>query len=294
LNNDLIEAIVALPTDMFYNTGIGTYLWIFDNAKRPERKGTVQLIDATGRGSKMRKSLGSKRLFIDESARKEIVRQYESMEQSETSKVFDNLDFAYWQITVERPLRLNFVCASERIALVADHKILGKVEGLVGALESFGQEVYTNRETFMDKLGKHLGRHGVRLTTAQRKTLWQTLGERDETSDICRVQTGKNKGEPEPDIGLRDTEIIPFGWNGHAKSYEARDETVQAYFDAEVKPHVEDAWIDWNKTKIGYEIPFTRHFYQYVPPRALEEIDADLNDSLKEILGLLNTVEESK
>ncbi|MFI7503654.1 N-6 DNA methylase [Streptomyces sp. NPDC049687] len=292
LDSDLVEAIVALPNDMFYNTPIATYLWIFDNAKRPEREGKVQLIDATDRGSKMRKGLGSKRVFIEESARKEIVRQFESMEQSETSKVFENLDFAYWQVTIERPLRLNFACTPERIALVEEHKKLNNITGLANALKAFGQEIYTNREIFMGKLGKHLRSRGISLTTTQRKSLWQTLGERDEAADICRVQSGKNAGDIEPDPGLRDTEIIPFGWNGHTKSYEARDETVQAYFATEVKPHVEDAWIDWTKTRVGYEIPFNRHFYQHVPPRTLDEIDADLDDSLREILDLLNKVEE--
>lgn len=294
LENDLIEAIVALPNDMFYNTGIPTYLWIFDNKKRRERKGKVQLIDATALGVKMRPSLGSKRIEIDEAARKRVLQQYADMESSDTSKIFENLDFASWQITVERPLRRNFEATPERVVLVEEHKALGNIDGLIGALNSFNGGQYLNREDFLNDLGKHLGSRGVRLTSTQRKALWQALGERDENADICRFQSGKNKGKPEPDTPLRDTENIPFGWNGHPKSHDAKEATIKAYFNAEVKPHFGDAWVDHTKTKVGYEIPFPLHFYKYVPPRTLAEIDADLDESLQEILGLLRKVEEGK
>ncbi|MCT2281778.1 SAM-dependent methyltransferase, partial [Micromonospora chalcea] len=287
LENDLVDTIVALPTDMFYNTGIATYLWILDNTKQPERKGKVQLIDATGFATKMRKSLGNKRVEISEADRAKVLHAYTTMATSDISKVFDALDFAYWSITVERPLRLNFTCASERIEAVAEHKQLGKIDGLVTSLEAFGTELYRNRADFLRDLGKHLGSAGVRLTAAQRKTLWQSLGERDEDADIC----ADSKGNPEPDPGLRDIEIVPFGWGDNPKAHDAKDETIAAYFDAEVKPHVPDAWIDESKTKVGYEIPFTRHFYQYVPPRPLAEIDADLDKLVAEILGMLKEVE---
>jgi type I restriction enzyme M protein len=291
LENDLLDSIVALPNDMFYNTGIPTYLWIFDNAKRPEREGKVQLIDATGLGTKMRKSLGSKRVMIDGPARDRVLQQYADMEQSVTSKVLDNLDFAYWQITVERPLRLSFETTPERVALVSEHKSLAKIDGLVEALTAFQGGNYLNREAFLKDLGKHLSSRGVGLTVPQRKTLWQILGKRDEKADICSIQTGKNKGDAEPDGGLRDTEIVPFGWGGHPKTHKAAEETIGAYFKSEVKPHVEDAWVDALKTKVGYQIPFTRHFYNYLAPRKLADIDADLEESLQEILGLLKEVE---
>jgi type I restriction enzyme M protein len=287
LANDLIDAIVALPTDMFYNTGIATYLWILDNTKQPERRGKVQLIDATGFATKMRKSLGNKRVEISDADRAKVLHQYATMAESDISKVFDTLDFAYWSIVVERPLRLNFACTPDRIETAAEHKQLSKIDGLVASLGTFGSEFYRNREEFLLDLGKHLGSDDVRLTTAQRKTLWQTLGKRDDTADIC----ADAKGHPEPDTELRDTEIVPFGWDGHVKAYEARDETITAYFDADVKPHVPDAWIDESKTKVGYEIPFTRHFYKYVPPRPLAEIDADLDKVVAEIMDLLKQVE---
>lgn len=296
LENDLVEAIVALPNDMFYNTGIATYLWILSNAKPAERKGTVRLIDASDLGEKMRKSVGSKRLEITEKKRIAIERAFagtlsEDDEIQVPVKEFSNRDFAYWTVTVERPLQLRFECTEERIVAVTEHKSLGKIDGLKEALESFGEAPYLNRESFMKDLGKHLGNEGLSLKTPQRKALWQAIGVHDDAADYCRVQSGKSRGDLEPDPALRDTENVPFGWGGHLKTHEALEETVHAYFDAEVRPHVDDAWIDWTKTKTGYEIPFTRHFYEYVPPRQLEEIDADLNRVVGEILEMLREVE---
>jgi type I restriction enzyme M protein len=296
LENDLVEAIVALPNDMFYNTGIATYLWVLSNSKPDDRKHKVQLIDATGLGSKLRKSIGSKRVQISDEDRKLIVRAFAGDEVPDVtaavvSKTFDRRDFAYWAVTVERPLQLRFQCTPETISTVAEHKKLGQIDGLVAALEAFGDEPYLNREKFNLALGKHLGSHGVALTAAQRKTLWQTVGVHDDDADYCRVPSGKNKGDIEPDPDRRDIEDVPFGWGDHPKTHEALRDTVQAYFDAEVKPHVDDAWIDWEKTKTGYEIPFTRHFYTYEAPRPLEEIDADLERVVGEIMTLLREVE---
>ncbi|MCJ0980477.1 type I restriction-modification system subunit M [Rhodococcus sp. ARC_M12] len=296
LENDLVEAIVALPNDMFYNTGIATYLWILSNSKPEKRMGTVQLIDATGLGSKLKKSIGSKRVEIAEKHRQAIVSAFAGTQDKDVEnvvpvKVFSNLDFAYWTLTIERPLQLRFECTPERISAVAEHKTLGKIDGLTQALESFGDTAYLNREEFNKALGKSLGDTDLRLTTAQRKALWQTIGVHDETADICLHASGSCKGEPEPDAALRDTEDVPFGWGRYPKSHDFLEETVQAYFDAEVKPHFEDAWIDWDKTKTGYEIPFTRHFYTYEPPRPLEEIDADLERVVGEIMTLLREVE---
>ena len=256
----------------------------------------MQLIDATGLGSKLRKSIGSKRVEISRDHRKAIVRAFAGTESDEDGttvpvKVFGNRDFAYWSVTVERPLQLRFECTPETIAEVGEHRTLGKVAGLVEALTAFGDQPYLNREKFNRELGSHLRDHGLNLTAAQRKTLWQTIGVHDDAADICEYTAGPHKGETEPDPALRDTENVPFGWGGHPKTREALEQTVQAYFDVEVKPHLDNAWIDWAKTKTGYEIPFTRHFYTYAPPRPLEEIDADLNRVVGEILGILREVE---
>ena len=282
---------MALPNDIFYNTGIATYLWILDNSKQPERRGKVQLVDATGFATKMRKSLGSKRVEVSDADRGKVVQAYDDFAESDISKVFDNLDFAYWQVTVERPLRLNFACTPERIEAVAESKLLAKVDGLLDALRTAPAElvetVHLNRDKFQRALGTHLGSRGVGLTTPQWKALLTAMGERDENGDVITDA----KGRPEPDTGLRDTEIVPFGWRGHPKTGDAASETITGYFDADVKPHVPDAWIDKTKTRVGYEIPFTRHFYQYIPPRPLAEIDADLNKVVAEIMEMLREVE---
>ncbi|WP_297185141.1 class I SAM-dependent DNA methyltransferase [uncultured Corynebacterium sp.] len=215
LEHDLVDAIVALPTDMFYNTGIATYIWIVDNNKPEERQGKVQLIDATEFYAKMRKKLGDKGREITETNRATIVQLYADYEESELCKIIPIEEFAYWTITVERPQRDD------------DGKII------------------TN-----------------------------------------------TRGKKQPDTSLRDTERVPFTYNVNTKADEGRKETINAYFEAEVKPYVPDAWVDEKKTKIGYEIPFTRYFYRYEPPRPLEEIDAELHEVTQEILELLSEVTE--
>ncbi|PPD19020.1 MAG: restriction endonuclease subunit M [Methylotenera sp.] len=205
IENDLLETIVALPTDMFYNTGISTYIWILSNHKSANRKGKIQLINAADYFQKMRKSLGSKRKELGENDINTIVSLYGKFEENEQSKIFDNADFGYITITVERPLK-------------------------------------------------------------------------DDAGNLILSEKGKNKGKPQPDSNLRDTENVPL------------KEDIEAYFSREVLPHVPDAWIDHDKTKVGYEIPFNRHFYKYVPPRPLEEIDADLKAVSSEIMDLLKDI----
>jgi type I restriction enzyme M protein len=204
LESDLVEAIVALPTNMFFNTGIATYIWILDNTKKPERKGKVQLIDATSYWTKLRKNLGAKGREIGEADRERIVKLYDDFVETEHGKIFDIADFGYWTITVERPL--------------------------------------------LDEAGKP-------VTDA--------------------------KGQSKPDPKLRDTENVPFTYDGG----------IDAYFGVEVLPYVPEAWIDEKKTKVGYEIPFSRHFYKYVPPRPLAEIDADLEAQIAKIMAMLREVE---
>lgn len=309
LENDLVDAIVALPTSMFYNTGISTYIWILDNTKPPERVGTVQLIDGSSFFTKMRKNLGSKTREIGGTDRARIVRIYDALddqapEEVDHSLVFATTDFGYWTITVERPLRLSFECSPERIdAAVAFAEApkgpLGSQDAaaLRAALEAFGTthdgRRWTDRAEFVSTLKAHLKASGLTVGTPALKALWLALSERDETATVCTDV----KGNPEPDTLLRDTENIPFGWatpniTGDSRYGEAhRDEVIAAYVDHEVTPHLPDAWIDHTKTRVGYEIPFTRHFYRYIPPRPLEEIDADLNVLVKEIIGLLQEVE---
>ena len=285
LENDWLEAIVALPTDMFYNTGIATYVWILSNAKPAERQNTVQLIDATERYSKMRKSLGSKRQYIDDANIRDIVSCYGNFTQSGESKVFPVETFGYRRITVERPLQLNFQASEDRIARLWAEKPLQKLDAsqqarLQAACEALdGDRCYRDRGEFSRDLKTELERQGLKLNASQLKAVLNALSERDEQAAICR----DNKGNPEPDPELRDHENVPL------------TDSVDDYFEREVRPHVADAWIDASKTDphdgqvgiVGYEIPFNRYFYVFQPPRPLEEIDADLRECTDRIKNMI-------
>ena len=320
IENDWLEAVVALPDQLFYNTGIFTYIWILTNHKESERKGKIQLIDARQFYVKMRKSLGNKRNKIggkDESEPdqiSEITRIFGNFRDSETrsvtidgqektlvvSKIFDNADFGFQKITVERPLRLNFQATDECIArleeesgfknLAASNKKNEKVrlqeieagkerqEEIRDLLRAFAkassEKLYKDRKAFLTDL-KHLDRERkVNLSAPELKAVLSALGKRDETAEICRDRDGN----PEPDPELRDTENVPL------------KESIEEYFKREVLPHVPDAWIDVSKTKIGYEIPLNRHFYRYEPPRPLEDIEADIKALENDILALLKEV----
>ena len=294
LENDWVEAIVALPTDLFYNTGIQTYVWLLTNRKPAARKGKVQLIDASGERfwKSMRKSLGSKRHEIPEEARHDIVRIYEDFLNgnsgvSDVSKIFNTADFGYREIRVERPLRLNFQASQDRITRLADEKPFQKLgdderSEIETALRGIGDKLFTNRDAFEKALAKALKGAGVKIGAPVKKAILSALSERDEDADIC---TDKD-GNPEPDTDLRDHELVPLG------------EDWREYVAREVTPFVPDAWVDESYTdasdrqvgRVGYEINFNRYFYQYVPPRPLEEIDAELKTLEVEIAGLLKEV----
>jgi len=304
LENDLVEAIVALPTNMFFNTGIATYIWILDNDKRADRAGRVQLIDASSFFTKMRKNLGDKSREVSDTDRDRVVAIYDAFDtQPEAdaahSRVFATTDFGYWVVTVERPLRLAFQATGERIeALVTTAGEKGPLKTvdpqlLRDALTTLDAGRYTNREAFLDVLRPHLAAAGVVLGGPALKAVWSGLSERDESAEVCLDR----HGNPGADVSARDTETVQFGWappgevgdSRYGKDH--RDEVVASYVAHEVTPHVPDAWVDHTKTKVGYEVPFTRHFYTYVPPRPLEEIDADLDVLVKEIIGLLQEIE---
>ncbi|WP_396655632.1 N-6 DNA methylase [Microbacterium sp.] len=275
LERDLLDAIIALPTDMFYNTGIATYIWVLSTKKTAERAGNVQLIDGSKLFRKMRKGLGSKRNELSPEDIAQIVRLYEGEADAARSKTFDTTDFFYRTITVERPLRLNWALTPERLAVAAEAKPLAKVD-LQPVVERAKRDETptTDLPSFRKRVTALLAESGISLTAPQMKALLSALSERDENAPI--VLDAKKR--PEPDPSLRDIENVP--WN----------EDVHDYFDREVKPFAPDAWIDESKTKEGCEIPFTRHFYQYVPPRSLEEIDADLEAVLGRIRARLETV----
>ncbi len=280
IESDLVDAIVALPTNMFYNTGIATYVWILDNHKQGERVGTIQLIDATGFGTKMRKNLGSKNKELTEADRARIAKLYADFEENKYSKILEPADFGYWEITVEQPLRLRFDVTADTIAAVMDHRVIAKLDAhaqdtVRAALGSLLGRSWLSQPAFLKDLRTAVAAQKAGLGAPIYKAIWTTIGTHDDEAEVILDA----KKQPEPDPDLRDTELVPF-----------RDD-IEAYFDREVTPHVPGAWIDHSKTKIGYEIPFTRLFYTYVPPRPLEEIDADLDRVAAEIIAMLRAVE---
>lgn len=296
LESDWVEAIVALPTDLFYNTGIQTYIWLLTNRKPESREGKVQLIDASSERfwKPLRKSLGSKRREIPKEARDEIVRIYRYMLNGEGpedwgdySKIFDVADFGYREIRIERPLRLNFRADKARIERLKTEKAFQKLgaeeqTALLTALSHLPDTLFTNRDTFAKALGKALKTAGVKVGKPVKKAILSALSERDEEADIC---TDKD-GNPEPDTELRDHELVPL------------KEDWREYVAREVTPFVPDAWVDESYRdardgkvgRVGYEINFNRYFYKYVPPRPLEEINAELKQLEAEIAELLKGV----
>jgi len=287
LENDLLDAIIAMPTDLFYNTGIATYIWILDNDKPASRKGKVQLIDATDQWAKMRKSLGSKRRLISPEQIEHIVQLYgNNIDGTETadadaSKIFATADFGYTTITVERPQQFNWALTPERLAQAITAKsLLPVAEAVELALRSLVDAAVpatSESVVFAKSIKEALVANGLTLTAPQLKALLAGLAERDESAPIVTDA----KGKPVADTDLRDTENVPL------------TENIDDYIQREIAPHVKHFWVDRSRDKIGYEIPFTRHFYKYVPPRSLEDIDADLNKLVAEITVLLGEVERA-
>jgi type I restriction enzyme M protein len=238
LENDLVEAIVALPTDMFYNTGIATYVWVLSNRKPPYRKGKVQLIEASGFWQKMRKSLGSKRKQMGDEDIATVTRLFGASVEAQVATVIDAGGKEM-----------------ERLVLREGEQPPAAPEGGKVKLSPLSR-IFSN-ETF-----------GYRTITIDRPL-------RDEAGNVVLGERGKMRGKPQPDSALRDNENVPLS------------EDVGAYFEREVLPHAPDAWIDHEKTKVGYEVPFSRHFYVFEPPRPLEEIDAELKQVTGRILTMI-------
>ncbi|MGC5021238.1 type I restriction-modification system subunit M [Micromonospora sp. DT47] len=281
LENDLLEGIVALPDQLFYNTGISTYFWILTNRKEPSRSRKVVLLDGRDYWTKMRKSLGDKRKMLTDEHIAELTRAYVDAlsiaddpehPQHGKVKVFKSTDFGYQRITVERPLRVRFEVTEETVALLAEARAVLKYaerEALLTAAKSLIGTRSEARADFAMKLNG-LGK----LPAAMEKAVWEAFSISDPEGE---VQTDR-KGKPVADADLRDNENVPL------------DEDIHDYLKREVLSHVPDAWIDETKTKIGYEIPFTRHFYVYQPPRPLAEIDAELRLLQTEIQALVGEV----
>ena len=334
IENDWLDAIVALPDQLFYNTGIYTYIWLVTNRKAPERRGKVQLIDGTRFFQKMKKSLNNKRNELSDGhidrltqiygnfrdGEREAVQIDGTTEERIVSRIFDNRAFGFLKVTVERPLRLNFEATAQRIARLDEQSAFSnlavskkrKDATVVAAEEAQGRAYQQAIRAMLATLahnGRYMGgvrfeadlnaaanRAGLKLPAPIKKAIFAALGERDATAEICR----NSRGQPEPDSELRDTENIPlppgtalplpmkFGPDmPNDDLVKAMRPVIDAYIAAEVLPHVPDAWVDYAKTKVGYEIPINRHFYVYKPPRPLEEIEADIAKLEGEIAGLL-------
>ena len=334
IENDWLDAIVALPDQLFYNTGIFTYVWLVTNRKPKDRQGKVQLIDGTRFFRKMKKSLNNKRNEIAEDQIRHLTRAYGNCQDGETadveirgetetrviSRIFENREFGVLKVTVERPLRMHFEATPERIARLDDQTAFANVakskkrkdaaaaerevedgrkqqqavRAVLSALNENGR--YMDRAVFQTDLMKAAKRAGLKVTAPISKAIFAALGERDPDAEICR----DSKGRPEPDSELRDTENIPlppgtvlplpmdFGPDKpNERLVDAFRGDIDAYLAQEVLPHVPDAWVDYSKTKVGYEIPINRHFYVYKPPRPLDQIEVDITEFEAEIADLL-------
>jgi type I restriction enzyme M protein len=301
IENDWLEAIIALSGNLFYNTPLGTYVWIVTNRKEKRRRGKIQLVDASelvasGGSEDDRRNIGGKNRHLAEGNINDVVRLYGCFADNDKSKVFDNADFAYTRVTVERPLRLNFQAGAERIARLNDEpafvrlaeskkkdkatKVAEEKEGrrlqqaILAMLETMPKRLYKDRVQFLAALDAAEEKAELDLPAPVRKAELNALSERDETAKVCLDKNGK----PEPDPDLRDHENVPL------------KEDVDEYFRREVLPHVPDACMDRTKDKVGYKINFNRYFYKYIPPRPLERIDADLKKAEDEIVRLLSEV----
>ena len=335
LENDLLEALIALPEQLFYNTGIATYVWVVTNRKASKRRGKVQLVNASyfDSGAKeglfcnlMRRSLGDKRREIPLERARDIVRILANFQDGDlrtfskdqgddevvVSKVFPTTHFGFRKITVERPLRLNFRASPERVARLEEEKgfqalIKSKRKGKAGEKEEaegralqqairdlisgLPDTLFTDRADFHRLLTKAMKDAGFKMAPTVRKAIQSALSERDETAEICRDKDGN----PEPDPELRDTESVPLLEGDDPVDTDGVPQTVHAFFDREVKPHVPDAWIDTTRRDekdgrvgiVGYEINFNRYFYRYTPPRPLEEIEADIRTNESDIVRML-------
>jgi type I restriction enzyme M protein len=297
IENDWLEAVIALPDQLFYNTGISTYFWIVTNRKSPERRGKVQLVDAREYFVKMRKSLGEKRKEISAEQIEAITRLYGEFTEGEQVKILPNEAFGYLRITVERPLRLRWEICEETIAAVEAQKPIVKLgpeaaSRLRDALTAhLGVEATTHRE-MTGRIGRSLA--ALDLPTAAVKAVYAALAVRD---DRAAVVTDSN-GDQEPDPELRDNENVPLPVVRLSFVADPTDRLsnpelrapISEYIVAEVLPYVPDAWVDHEKTRIGYEIPLTRHFFRYAPLRPLAEIDAEIEDLEAEIQSMLAMV----
>ena len=325
LEQDLLETLIALPEQLFYNTGIATYVWLLTNRKRTSRRAKVQLIDATGLFTPLPRSMGDKRREIAPEDAKKILRLHrhsggdqiiatgqDGEEAAAASRVLPTSTFGFRKVTIERPLRLNFQATPERIARLEGQAAFRKLaetkardtvgreavksgraqqRAILAMLRRFPDRLYKDRDAFNEELAEATDRARIKLSTALHRAILASLGERDPTAEICRLASG----EPEPDPELRDTERIPLAEDHDPVDKAGVHASVRAFFEREVKPHAPDAWINTDKRDrqdghvgvVGYEINFKRYFFSPTQPRPLPEIEADIRAAHADILRML-------
>lgn len=277
ISNDLLEAIIALPTELFFNTPLATYVWIISNRKSPARKGKVQLINAVDLFVKMRKGMGDKKNELQQAHIQKIFELYSEFSQSEQCKIFNNDDFSYREVVIERPLRQDYAASPGRLDRLKESRLLAKLTEkerlklLAAIVSSAGEGIIKKRANFFAAIEKALAVADVGIKKTWIPKIVDELAEVNAEGEIVLDSEGK----PVPDSELQDTEIVPSG------------QEIREYFEREVKPHVPDAWISLEMPKTGYEIPFTRHFYKYQPPREIKDIDDDIRKVAREITKLL-------
>jgi type I restriction enzyme M protein len=277
ISGDLLEAIIALPNDIFFNTGISTYIWIINNRKSPARKGKVQLINGAELYAKRRKSLGSKRNELEDEHIKQISKLYAAFKEGELCKIFDNDDFSYREVIIERPLRQDYAASAERLARLKQSRLLAKItekqaDKLLAAISAnAGDKIVKKRAEFIAAIEKAIESADVGMRKTNASKIADELAETNPAGEVVLDSEGK----PLPDADLRDTEIVPSG------------QDIKEYFESEVRSHAPDAWISPEMPKTGYEIPFTRHFYKYQAPRDVKDIDDDIRKLAREITELL-------
>jgi len=297
IENDWLEAVVALPDQLFYNTGISTYFWVVTNRKSPERRGKVQLVDAREYFTKMRRSLGEKRKEVSGTQIDQITRLYGDFAEGEKVKIFANEAFGFLRITVERSLRLRWEVTDDTVAAVLAAKAIQKLPeqaqlAIRDLLEGDRGAQFATQAELVKALGPAVT--GLGLAGPAQKAIWAALAVRDEDAPVITDRTGN----PEPDPELRDSEnvALPTAPVTFVEDPTERFATLEYrkaiddYMRDEVLPYVADAWVDHSRTKIGYEIPLTRHFYKFAPPRPLEQIDAEIKALEDEIQRLLSEV----
>ena len=277
IENDLLEAIVAMPEKDFYNTGIGTFVWVVTNRKEERRRGLVQLIDATEIKSSLRKNLGEKNCETTESDRAQIVKLLTDFAETPQSKIFPNEEFGYWSVKVFRPLRLKAGITNAGIAAcVADKRYRDLQDWLSRLFEAMGGKEYTNFNHFIDDAKRASKAQGYKWKKANEDALQRYFAVADADADIVTDA----KGHPVPDKALEDTEIIPLRYVGG----------IEGFLEREILPYAPDAWIDEASIQVGYELSFTKYFYKPKALRSLEDITRDIRDIETRTNGMIDDI----